>query len=54
MGRIDWATLEGLSVERLEGVEEQIEHNIRREIEGKRRDLEEQERKKRKKRKRRR
>ena len=54
MGKIDWATLEAFSAERLFGLEEQIDNSIRREQEQKRRDLEEQERKRRKKRKRRR
>ncbi|MFQ6130708.1 MAG: hypothetical protein ACE5R4_01605, partial [Armatimonadota bacterium] len=54
MGKIDWATLEDLSKERLDALEEHIATNIRREIEAKRRELEEQERKKRKKRRRRR
>ncbi|MFQ5808565.1 MAG: hypothetical protein ACE5JM_03010 [Armatimonadota bacterium] len=51
---IDWDVLQRQSTERLEAVEEQIAENIRRELEAKRRALEEQERKKRKKRRRRR
>ena len=51
---INWDVLQGQSTERLEALEEQITENARREVEAKRRDLEEQERKKRKKRRRRR
>jgi len=51
---IDWAMLEKQSTERLMAFEEQCFQNVRREVEAKRRALEEQERKKRKKRKRRR
>jgi hypothetical protein len=54
MPKIDWARLEGFSTERLMALEEHIDGNIRRELEQKRRDLEEAERKKRKKRKRKR
>lgn len=51
---IDWEMLQVQSTERLMALEEQLAENVRRELEAKRRELEEQERKKRKKRRRRR
>ena len=51
---INWDVLQRQSTERLVALEEQIAESLRREMEGRRRELEEQERKKRKKRKRRR
>jgi hypothetical protein len=49
---INWDVLKQQSTERLEALETQISENIRREIEAKRRAIDDAERKKRKKRKR--
>ncbi len=51
---INWDVLKQQSTERLEALETQISENVRREVEAKRREIEEAERKKRKKRKRKR